>query len=102
MHHFHRTGAFYGDDMVGMCILRNECHIDMLFVETDAQKKGVGASLLKRSVMDAKRADETFARVTVNAFPTAVGFFEKMGFKKLGEQRTEDGIPFIPMEAKAE
>ena len=27
---------------------------------------------------------------------------EKMGFKKLGEQRTEDGIPFIPMEAKAE
>ena len=94
-------GAFYGEDMVGMCILRDECHIDMLFVETDAQKKGVGSSLLKRAVMDAKRADETFARVTVNAFTTAVGFFEKLGFQKTGEPRIEDGIPFTPMLAQS-
>ena len=93
-------GAFYGEDIVGMCILRNECHIDMLFVECDAQKKGVGSSLLKRAVMDARRADETFSRVTVNAFPTAVGFFEKMGFVPTGEKRCDDGITYTPMQAK--
>jgi len=38
--------------------------------------------------------------VTVNAFPTAVGFFEKMGFTPTGEKRCEDGIVFTPMEAK--
>ena len=92
-------GAFADDDLVGMCILRNENHIEMLFIDGDVQKHGIGSSLLKRAVMDAKRADETFSRVTVNAFPTAVCFFEKMGFKAMGEPQVQDGIPFTPMEA---
>ena len=94
-------GAYADDELIGVCVLREPCHVDMLFVEVEAQKKGVGSSLLKRAIMDARRADETFTRVTVNAFPSAVGFFEKIGFKAMGEQRVEDGIPFVPMEISA-
>lgn len=93
-------GAFADGQLVGMCVIKEPCHVEMLFVETSAQRHKIGSSLLKRAVMDARCADETVMRVTVNSFCSARGFFEKMGFKPMGDETDEDGIPGIPMEIR--
>ena len=37
-------------------------------------------------------------KLTVNASPYAEKAYECMGFKRIGEKTTKDGITFIPME----
>ena len=91
-------GAFADGRLCGVCFLKDPCHIELLFVEKQSQRKNIGTSLLKRAVMDARRADETVMRVTVNAISGAYPFFEKNGFKKTGKEEDYDGIPRTPME----
>ena len=92
-------GAFSDGRLCGMCVMREPCRVEMLFVEGPSQRHHIGSLLLKKAVMDEKKTDDTLMKVTVNSFKSAVGFFEKMGFAPAGEESDEDGIPVLPMEA---
>ena len=94
-------GAFADDELIGMCVIRDTSFIEMVFVVPEAQKKGVGSALIKKAVMDAKKADELVTRVTVNSFRSAYGFFEKLGFTPVCAEETADGITYTTMAAEA-
>ncbi len=93
-------GAFADGRLCGVCFIKEPCCVELLFVEKESQGKKIGTSLLKRAVMDARRADETVMRVTVNALKSAYGFFEKQGFKPLGAEEDYDGVPRKLMEIR--
>lgn len=80
----------------GIISLRENKHISLLFVEGSYHRKGIGKSLI--SYVRARTAKEKKTEcITVNASPYAVGFYQKQGFCKLGEEMTADGIRFTPM-----
>lgn len=78
----HRIVAFLGV---------SEKNIEMLFIRPDARGKGLGKALLKHAVEE-MQAD----KVDVNEDnPQAVGFYEHMGFKKVGRSALDSmGKPY--------
>lgn len=91
--------AFEGKKLIGLISLRNETHISLLFVDASYHKKGVGRALIDyvaRYVL----LEEGFYKLTVNAAPYAVGFYHKLGFYDIGQEMTNDGIRYTPMEKK--
>lgn len=92
-------GAFENGKIVGVISLRNETHISLLFVEAAYHKRGIGRALIKY-VSEYICNEEGFERMTVNASPYAVGFYHRLGFCDLGEEETNDGIRYTPMECR--
>jgi len=90
-------GAFEDDLMVGVCAVRDNNHIALLFVDGEYHRRGIGSTLLKKAVADCKYLDPDLNRVTVNSSPFAVPFYEAMGFKALSGMVEEDGMKFMPM-----
>lgn len=90
-------GAFDGDYLVGICALRDLRHIELLYVDAEYQRQGVATNLLKHAALDARQLDEGVSRMTVNAFPSARGFFEKLGFSPAGPQQKDGGLTWLPM-----
>lgn len=86
-------GAFDGGRLVGMLAMRPPQHISLFFVEADCQGRGVGRRLFERMKRDYKR--QTF---TVYSSPGAVGFYRRLGFIPLGEERVSGGIRYVPMQ----
>lgn len=85
-------GAFYGGRLVGMLAMREPRHISLFFVEADCQGRGVGRRLFERMKRD--YAKQVF---TVHSAPRAVGFYRRLGFAPLGEERVSNGIRYVPM-----
>lgn len=68
--------------------------LDNLWVRPDAMGQGIGALLLGHAKRRARWAGASILRVESD--PHAVGFYEKMGARKVGERQTEvDGQPRI-------
>lgn len=87
------AGAFLGEELVGVIATREEgSHICLLFVEAAYQRRGIGRRLW-RYVWE--RTDQS--RITVHAAPYAVAFYERIGFRALGNERITDGIRYTPM-----
>lgn len=90
--------AFYGsvekDGLLGVIALRED-HVVLLFVRTDVQKRGIGSALLRFAAGKCK--GEYF---TVNSAPSALGFYEKIGFTPVGACSCVDGIISTPMRVK--
>ena len=100
--------------IIGVISLREHNHISLLFVDSAYQKNGVGTALIKRAG-EYVRTDNEEARhdrnkpeeyryfrakggiLTVNAAPSAVGFYKKNGFVVTGDEKENDGIKYIPM-----
>ncbi len=94
-------GAFEDDRLVGVCAVREQCQIILLFVAGDRQNCGIGTSLMKAMVMDLKAAGQEVDRLSVEAAITAYPFFQKMGFAPVGDLDYSSGIPSVPMELKS-
>lgn len=76
------------DSVVGFTDLDVEIgYLDMLFVDPDAGRRGVGSALI-RQVLDQARSVE-LREVTVQASRTAQPVFERHGFVVVREQRVE-------------
>lgn len=84
-------------NIVGIISLRNETHISLLFVDAKHHYQGIGRDLI-RYVCDYVDKEEGYKRVTVNAAPYALEFYHKLGFRDTGNEETNDGIRFTPME----
>lgn len=90
-------GAFDEGMIVGVLMMRQPDHVELLYVDGEYQRQGVGTALLKKAAMDAKEADRLLHRVTANVPPNAAGFFRKLGFAPMGEAFRSGGLRYQPM-----
>ena len=90
------TGRYLGilrnGCLVGACGFSTKGHIAQLFVRTNEQARGIGTMLLNQAVSQC-----CSDRVTVNASINAVSYYKRQGFEPMQEQRTVNGISFLPM-----
>ena len=92
--------AYEDDEMLGCCMLVEEdpetVRLRQMAVVNDVQGKGIGRALMQFAENLAR--DRNYKRITMHARKNAVGFYEKMGYKKLGDEFMEITIPHVVME----
>ena len=95
-------GAFDEDEMLGCCILTNMnegcVRVRQMAVQKNMQGKGIGESII--TFAENIAYDKGFKALTMHARDTAIGFYEKYGYKVKGEQFMEINIPHHIMEKK--
>ena len=93
-------GAFDEDVMLGCCMLvkkdRGTIQLRQMAVNNNLQGKGIGASII--AFVESISRDKGYSKVMMHARDTAVGFYEKCGYKIKGEQFLELNIPHHVME----
>ncbi len=92
--------SFEEDEMLGCCMLKpvdsQTLQLRQMAVPDKLQGKGIGASII--SFAESLAVDKGYRRIMMHARDTAIGFYEKFGYKKVGEQFTEVNIPHHIME----
>ncbi|MDX1912177.1 MAG: GNAT family N-acetyltransferase, partial [Saprospiraceae bacterium] len=77
-------------------LINNEIKMRQVAVAPELQGKGVGAALVNASEEEARRRG--FEKMVLNARETAVPFYLRLGYKKIGERFEEVTIPHYKME----
>jgi len=92
--------AFEDDQMLGCCMLVEEdlqtVRLRQMAVLNDLQGKGIGRALMQFAENLAR--DRGYKKITMHARQNAIGFYEKMGYRKQGNEFTEITIPHFVME----
>lgn len=92
--------AFEDDRILGCCMLTEEkpqiVRLRQMAVSNDLQGKGVGKALMNFAENLAR--DRGYKKITMHARENAIGFYEKMGYKKSGAEFKEVTIPHYVME----
>lgn len=92
--------AYEDDRMLGCCMLVEEdpgtVRLRQMAVVNDVQGKGIGRALMQFAENLAR--DRGYKRITMHARKNAIGFYEKMGYKKSGAEFMEITIPHYVME----
>lgn len=92
--------AFEDDEMLGCCMMapidKNCVQLRQMAVPGNLQGKGVGASIL--SFAENLARDKGFKKMMMHARDTAIGFYEKLGYKISGSEFLELNIPHHVME----
>lgn len=95
-------GAFDDDDMLACCLLTkidNKClRLRQMAVQNNLQGKGIGASMMNFAELVAR--DKGYKKLVMHARKTAEGFYEKLGYKAVGDEFIEVTLPHIVMEKK--
>ena len=98
-HNLH-IAAFEDDTMLGCCMLVEEdpqtVRLRQMAVINDLQGKGIGRALMQFAENLAR--DRGYKKITMHARKTATGFYEKMGYRKFGNEFEEITIPHYVME----
>jgi predicted GNAT family N-acyltransferase len=93
-------GAFEDDQIMGCCMLVEEkpqtVRLRQMAVVNDLQGKGYGKVLMQFAENLAR--DRGYKKITMHARKNALGFYEKMGYKKVGQEFEEITIPHYVME----
>jgi GNAT superfamily N-acetyltransferase len=93
-------GAFEEDKMLGCCMLVKETYTNVrlrqMAVLNNLQGKGIGRALMTFAENIAR--DLGYRTLTMHARKTAVGFYEKLGYKIKGDEFVEVTIPHYVME----
>ncbi|MBA2746326.1 MAG: GNAT family N-acetyltransferase [Flavisolibacter sp.] len=92
--------AYEDDQMLGCCMLVEEepgtVRLRQMAVMNDLQGKGIGRALMQFAENLAR--DTGYKRITMHARKNAIGFYEKLGYKKIGKEFEEITIPHYVME----
>ena len=72
-------------------------HINLLFVEHELQRLGIGTALLDFMIEDVEYSAASVSKISVNAFPDSVEFYAKYGFSVTGDAEENEGLVTIPM-----
>jgi predicted GNAT family N-acyltransferase len=92
--------AYEDDQMLGCCMLVKEnpqtVRLRQMAVINDLQGKGIGRALMQFAENLAR--DRGYKKITMHARKHALGFYEKMGYRKVGEEFQEITIPHYVME----
>ena len=91
--------TLWEEDSIIACLRANEngklLHMGRFAVQKELRKKGYGRILIEKLMEYAK--ENGYSGVELSAVETAVGFYEKMGFSKIGDFYLETGVPHIYM-----
>jgi len=92
--------AYEDDQMLGCCMLVEEgpgtVRLRQMAVINDLQGKGIGRALMQFAENLAR--DRGYQKITMHARQNAIGFYEKMGYRKIGKEFQEITIPHYTME----
>jgi ribosomal protein S18 acetylase RimI-like enzyme len=92
--------AYEDDRMLGCCILTevepNKVRLRQMAVIAGLQGKGIGRVLMQFAENIAR--DRGYKKLTMHARKAVVGFYEKLGYKVVGEEFEEVTIPHYVME----
>ncbi len=95
-------GAFDEDKILGCCLLTKQTNdtlkVRQMAVQNNLQGKGIGASIM--SFAEDLARDKGYRKLVMHARDTAIGFYEKFGYKAKGEQFTEVTVPHHVMEKR--
>lgn len=86
----------YGDRAVATGRMLPEGRIGRMAVEANARNRGLGTLLLQG--LEAAAQDRQLARVSLHAQHSALGFYERSGYQRCGEDFIEAGILHTPMD----
>lgn len=93
-------GAYDDDTMLGCCMLVEEdpqtVRLRQMAVINDLQGKGIGRALMQFAENLAR--DRGYKKITMHARKHALGFYEKMGYNRVGNEFVEITIPHYAME----
>jgi predicted GNAT family N-acyltransferase len=97
--HIH-IASFEDDDLLGCCMLskidQHTLQLRQMAVKANQQRKGIGESIMSFAENIAR--DKGYRRIIMHARDTAIGFYEKFGYKVKGDQFTEVNLPHHVME----
>jgi predicted GNAT family N-acyltransferase len=95
-------GCFDDGKLEGCCLLTQsgtkEARLRQMAVISGLQGKGIGKALIQFAENIAH--DRGFKTICMHARKSAMGFYEKLGYEKLGEEFTEVTLPHFKMEKK--
>ncbi len=95
-------GAFDEDEIIGCCLLSKidqQCtRLRQMAVQKNKQGMGVGESMIAFAENVAR--DRGFKTLMMHARVTAIGFYEKFGYKTKGDEFIEVNIKHFVMEKK--
>jgi predicted GNAT family N-acyltransferase len=97
--HLH-IAAYEDDRMLGCCMLVEEdpqtVRLRQMAVINDLQGKGIGRALMQFAENLAR--DRGYKKITMHARKNALGFYEKMGYRRISDEFHEITIPHYVME----
>lgn len=94
--------AFDDDILLGCCLLskvaddHTTIRLRQMAVKNNLQGKGIGQAIMNFAETLAK--DKGYKKIYMHARDTAIGFYERCGYKIKGEQFIEVSIPHYVME----
>jgi len=92
--------AFDEEDIIGCCILTDigmqKIRLRQMAVHDSVQGKGIGASIMSFAENIAK--DKGYKYMVMHARDTAIGFYEKFGYKVKSDEFEEVGLSHHIME----
>jgi N-acetylglutamate synthase-like GNAT family acetyltransferase len=95
-------GAFDEDKILGCCLLTRidkDCvRLRQMAVQNNLQGKGIGAAMMNFAENVAR--DRGYKTLIMHARKTAIGFYEKSGYKVIGDEFEEVRLPHFVMEKK--
>ena len=95
-------GAFDDDRILACCLLTkldsSTVKLRQMAVENSQQGKGIGATMMNFAENVAR--DRGFRVMAMHARKTALGFYEKLGYKPEGDEFMEVTIPHYLMKKK--
>jgi ribosomal protein S18 acetylase RimI-like enzyme len=95
-------GAFDEDEIIGCCILtkidQNTARLRQMAVQKNQQGMGIGEAMMAFAENIAR--DKGYKLLTMHARDTAIGFYEKFGYKVKGPAFIEVNINHHEMEKK--
>jgi len=92
--------SFDDDEMMGCCVLTpidsSTLRLRQMAVPSYLQGKGIGASIM--AFVENLARDKGYSRVIMHARDTAIGFYEKFGYKIVSDAFTEVNLEHHIME----
>lgn len=93
-------GAFDDDELLACCLMtkadNSSLKLRQMAVQNNLQGKGIGASMMNFAEIIAR--DKGYKKLVMHARKTALAFFEKLGYKVVGDEFIEITIPHYIME----
>lgn len=94
--------VFEEETILGCCLLTKVdkycLRLRQMAVQNNLQGKGIGASMMNFAENIA--TDAGYRKIIMHARKTAIGFYEKLGYKVTGDEFLEVLIPHVIMEKK--
>lgn len=90
-------GAYEGNDLVGVGAMYKSGHVSLLDVGTRYHHQGIGRALFE-TMKQFCAQNLGLMRMTVNAAPNAVNYYQSYGFQMNAQEQTQNGIRYVPMD----